>query len=78
MRTYYNSSFLHIYAYERNLSGITKKQGDKVPTRLFSPSSETFSARKGLHLIELLAKDAPWSLQAAQAIFNAVGYSLQN
>lgn len=38
-------------------------------------SSETSSIRNGLHLVELLAKGAPWKLQITQAIVRIIGCS---
>lgn len=64
--------------YEGDQTKSPSSEGDRSSTgHLLSPN-EASSIKLWLHLIELLAKDAPWSLQAAQAIFNAVGYSLQN
>lgn len=58
--TFYSRSFLkYIHIRKKSKWNHQITGGDKAPRKHHLPSSKIFSARKGLHLIELLAKGAP-------------------
>lgn len=52
-------------------------RGGNTPTRQLMPSIETFSARKGLQLVESLAKGSNGNPQTTQAIARVSCCSLQ-
>lgn len=56
----------------------TNNKEDNVPTRHLMPPCKTFSAKNGLHLVELLAKGPHEKPQASQAITKGIGYSPQS
>lgn len=57
---YYSGSLVnYIHIRERDIIESSNNGGDNIPTRHLMPTSENYSARNGLHLVELLAKWAP-------------------
>lgn len=51
--------------------------GDIVPARHLSPLNKSFSARNGLYLIKLLAKEPHGDSQTTQAIAKTIGCTPQ-
>lgn len=49
-------------------------RGDGALRRHLTPSSKTFSASNGLHLVELMVKGAQGNLQTSQTIAKAISY----
>lgn len=49
-------------------------RGDAAPTRHLTPSSKTFSASNGLHLVELMVEGAQGKLRTSQTTAKAIGH----